>query len=88
MISVWTMVTVNFSSEGGKASEVDRVMRELGFVTALGDNDYVYKWDKEEAATEEDYKKLEDKVITLIDNVQSRLKGLNVRFRFRTIRSF
>jgi hypothetical protein len=81
------MVSINFSSEGAKASEVDRILKQIGFLTTLGENDYVYKWDKEEAANEEDYKKLEVRVINLIDQVQARLKGAHVYLRFRTIRS-
>jgi hypothetical protein len=84
---MWTMVSINFSSEGGKASEVDRIMKDMGFVTALGENDYVYKWEKENAMTEEDYRKMEQKIIKLIDNVQLKLKGKAVTLRFRTIRS-
>jgi len=84
---MWTMVSVNFSSEGAKASEVDRILKNMGFLTTLGENDYVYKWEEENAATEEDYRKLEDKVIKLIDDVQKRLKGKQVILRFRTIRS-
>lgn len=85
---MWTMVSIIFSSEGGYASEVDRIMREMGFVTALGENDYVFRWEKEDAATEEAYRELEAKVIALIDEVQNRLRGYNVRFKFKTIRSF
>jgi hypothetical protein len=81
------MVSVNFSSEGAKASEVDRILKNMGFLTTLGENDYVYKWEEENAATEEDYRKLEEKVIKLIDDVQKHLKGKHVILRFRTIRS-
>lgn len=88
VILMWTMVTVHFSSEGAKASDVDKIMREIGFVTTLGENDYVYKWEKDDATTEEDYRKLEEKVIILIDDVQKKLQGKNVYLRFRTIRSF
>lgn len=85
---MWTMVSISFSSEGARASEVDKIMKDIGFLTTLGENDYVYKWPDEEAATEEDYRKLEAKVIHLIDDVQKRLHGKLVHVRFRTIRSF
>jgi len=72
-----TYVEVLVSSEGGKASEITAIFKELGFDTAFGDHDFVYNW-KEKAGMEQ--------VLTFIDHVQGRLKGMGVTLNFSTIR--
>ncbi len=70
-----TFVMVTFSSEGGAASQVVNRLVDLGFETTYGAQDFVYNWDK---------KASQDDVIKLIDNVQKRLKGMNVQLQFAT----
>jgi hypothetical protein len=62
-------------------------MKELGFMTTIGEHDYVYKWEKGDILTDEQYREMEEKILKLIDTVQSKLKGKGVHFSFRTIRS-
>ena len=70
-----TFVMVTFNSDGGSASQVVNRLIDLGFETTFGAQDFVYNWDK---------KASQDEVIALIDNVQNKLKGMNVQLQFAT----
>lgn len=70
-----TFVIVTFSSEGGSASQVTNKLIDMGFETTMGNHDFVYTWDKNTSPNE---------VISLIDNVQKKLHGMNVQLQFAT----
>jgi len=84
---VWTFVTVTFSSDGGKASEIHKLMKELGFRTTLGNFDYVYKWDVKEIKPGEVAKFVEEQLVKLVDRVQAKLEGKKVQLEFRTFKN-
>ena len=71
-----THVSIIVSSEGGLMSEVARIFGELGFKPTLGIHDFVYEWEETRVAPE--------KVIDLVDKVQTKLKGMNVGLHFVT----
>jgi hypothetical protein len=71
-----TNVSIIVSSEGGLMSEVARIFRELGFKPTLGMHDFVYGWEEAKVTPE--------KIIDLIDNVQIKLKGMEVGLHFVT----
>ncbi len=71
-----THVSIIVSSEGGLMSEVARIFSELGFKPTLGMHDFVYKWEETRVTPE--------KVIDLVDKVQTKLKGMNVGLHFVT----
>ena len=70
-----TFVVVTFSSEGGSASQVVNRLMDMGFETTFGIHDFVYTWDKNAS---------QDEVISLIEDVQKKLKGMNVQLQFAT----
>jgi hypothetical protein len=71
-----TYLTVTFSSEGAKPSEVNERLCMLGFRPAQGTYDFVYEWDRK--ATVQD-------ALWFGDQVHEVLKGLNVLFKLETI---
>ena len=71
-----TNVSIIISSEGGLMSEIAGLFGELGFIPTLGMHDFVYKWEETNVTPES--------VITLIDKVQKKLKGMNVGLHFVT----
>ena len=71
-----THVSVIVSSEGGLMSEVAKRFGELGFKSTLGMHDFLYEWEETISTPE--------KVIDLIDKVQTKLKGMNVGLHFVT----
>ena len=71
-----THVSIIVSREGGLMSEVARIFGELGFKPTLGIHDFVYEWEETRVAPE--------KVIDLVDKVQTKLKGMNVGLHFVT----
>ena len=73
-----TYVTATVSSEGAPASKMIEVFEELAFKTSLGNHDFYYEW-KEKIVTPQ-------MVIDLVDKVQKRLKGMDVRLHFVTIK--
>jgi hypothetical protein len=72
---VITYLTLTFSSEGAKPSEVISALEVLGFRPATGFYDFQYEW--------EDNASLED-VVVLADKVSSTLKGMNALFKMET----
>jgi hypothetical protein len=71
-----THVSIIVSSEGGLMSEVAEIFKELGFKPTLGMHDFEYEWKETSVTTE--------KVIELIDKVQTKLKGMSVGLHFVT----
>jgi hypothetical protein len=71
-----TYITVTFSSEGKRPSEILDALRNLGFEPTKGNYDGIFKWDKD--ATIED-------TIYLADKVHATMKGMNVLLKFETV---
>jgi hypothetical protein len=65
------------SSEGSLASEITKILEELGFRTTMGSHDFSYDWKKNEVPQTE--------VQSFIDKVQDQLKGKNVKFNITTL---
>jgi hypothetical protein len=68
-------LTVTFSTEGSKPSEIAARLESLGFTPTTGNYDFVYKWDRRA--------KVED-ALWLADKVQVALRGMNVLFKLET----
>lgn len=69
-------LTVSFSTEGGKPSEVAARLQSLGFEPTTGNYDFVYRWDRNA--------KVED-ALWLADKVQTALQGMRVTFKIETV---
>ncbi|MBN2599934.1 MAG: hypothetical protein JXA75_05285 [Candidatus Thermoplasmatota archaeon] len=72
-----TFVDLFLSSDGEKASEIQRRLQKLGLKPALGDHDFIYDWNKVVDANE---------IVAFADTIQSQLKGTGVILRFTTVR--
>ena len=71
-----TYLTLTFSSEGAKPSEVVERLAMLGFKPTQGNFDVVYEWDKN--ATVKD-------AIWFADKITAELAGMNVFFKIETV---
>ncbi len=71
-----TYLTIIFSSEGERPSEILTRLRSLGFKPITGSKDMVYEWGNH-ATVEE--------AISLLDKVYTTLQGYNVLFSAETI---
>jgi hypothetical protein len=71
-----TYITVTFSSEGKRPSEILDALRNLGFEPTKGNYDGIFKWDKNATL---------DDAIYLADKVYATLKGMNVLMKFETV---
>ena len=69
-LSIW------FSSDGTRPSEITQRLLSMGFRPMKGNYDYVYDW-TESPNTE--------KAISLTEQVHATLKGCNVRFKMETL---
>lgn len=69
-------LTVTFSAEGGKPSEVAARLQSLGFRPTTGNYDFVYQWDRNA--------RVED-ALWLADKVQTSLQGTGVHFKIETV---
>lgn len=69
-------LTVTFSTEGARPSEVAARLQSLGFEPTTGNYDFVYRWDRNA--------KVED-ALWLADKVQSALRGMNIHFKIETV---
>ncbi len=74
-----TYLTVTFSTEGARPSEVMEALHGLGFEPTTGSYDFLYRWGSK--ATVED-------AIYLADKVQAVLKGKNVFFKLQTVSDY
>ncbi len=72
-----TYVTVSLSSEGGPASLISQKLKDLGFDTTFGTHDFVYDWKDKDVSPVE--------IITFVDRILTKLKGMNVRLNVTTI---
>lgn len=72
-----TYIDIFFSTDGEKASIVDKKLRDMGLKTYIGEHDFVYDWGKIVDPSE---------VVKLVDKIQSNLKGTGTILRFTTIR--
>jgi len=68
-------LTVTFSTEGARPSEVANLLQDIGFRPTKGNYDFVYEWDK--SARVED-------ALWLADKVQVALRGTHVLFKIET----
>ena len=65
------------STEGEAASNITDLLRNLGFETTFGSYDFVYNWET----------KVEHKdIVSFMDTVQNKLKGMNVRFNITNVK--
>jgi hypothetical protein len=71
-----TYITVTFSSEGQRPSEILEALRNLGFEPTKGNYDGVFKWDRKATL---------DDAIHLADKVHATMKGRNVLLKFETV---
>ncbi len=69
-------LTVTFSTEGGRPSDVAARLQSLGFEPTTGNYDFVYKWSRDA--------KVED-ALWLADKVQTALRGMSVLFKIETL---
>ena len=72
-----TYIDIILSSDGEKASVVEKKLFNMGLKPSMGNHDFMYDW-----------KGIVDKseVIALADKIQSKLKGSGVLMKFITIR--
>ena len=70
-----TYLSVTFSSNGGRPSEVVNRLIAIGFKPTKGNYDFIYEWDKKA--------RVED-AVWLADKISETLKGMDVRFRIET----
>ncbi len=75
-VSMLTYLTVTFSTEGARPSEVAARLQSLGFEPTTGNYDFMYRWDRNA--------KVED-ALWLADKVQAALRGMNVLFEIETL---
>ncbi|RLF51453.1 MAG: hypothetical protein DRN11_02740 [Thermoplasmata archaeon] len=71
-----TYVTIIFSSEGAKPSEVKNRLLELGLKAIRGSYDFVYEWNKNPDI---------DTLLWFADKIQEALKGTDVMFSLETV---
>lgn len=71
-----TYITVTFSSEGKRPSEVLDALRNLGFEPTTGNYDGVFKWGRKATL---------DDAIYLADKVHATMKGKGVLFKMETV---
>lgn len=70
-----TYLSVTFSSEGARPSDIVNRLVAIGFEPTTGNFDFVYEWDKKA--------KVED-AIWLADKLHETLKGMGVQYRIET----
>ncbi len=70
-----TYLTVTFSTDGARPSEVVNRLVAIGFKPTRGNYDFAYEWDKKA--------RVED-AVWLADKIHETMKGMNVRFRTET----
>lgn len=72
-----TYIDIFLSTDGEKASVIEKKLNEMGLKTNICEHDFVYDWGKIV-----DY----SKVLDFVDKIQSKLKGKGVILKFITIR--
>lgn len=71
-----TYITIFFSSEGGRPSDVVDELVQLGFQPISGPYDMVYEWPKNADIKD---------TINFADQIQMTLEGLGVSFKIETV---
>lgn len=71
-----TYVTIIFSSEGARPSEIKSRLFGLGLKAVKGSYDFVYEWDREPDI---------DDLLDFADRIQAALKGTDVMFSIETV---
>jgi hypothetical protein len=71
-----TYVTVIFSSEGERPSEVERRLFGIGLQALHGGHDFAYEWGREPSIAE---------LLDLGDRIQAALRGTKVLFSIETV---
>jgi hypothetical protein len=71
-----TYITIMFSSEGRRPSEVFDALHNMGFEPTKGNYDGIFKWDKRATL---------DDAINLADKVHLTLRGMGVIFTLETV---
>jgi hypothetical protein len=69
-------LTVTFSTEGARPSEVATTLQSLGFEPTKGNFDFIYRWDRSAKV---------DDALWLADRVQTALRGMSVLFKIETL---
>jgi hypothetical protein len=69
-------VTLIFSSEGARPSEIKERLLQLGLKAVKGNYDFVYEWDREPDI---------DTLLWFADKIQSVLKGTGAMFSIETV---
>ena len=72
-----TYLTLTFTTEGGRPSDVTSLLQGIGFKPMTGNYDFVYDWQKKFVSAEE--------AVSLADRVQATLKGMKVLFKIETV---
>ena len=70
-----TYLTVTFSTEGARPSEVADRLKAIGFRPTTGNYDFIYEWDRNARAED---------ALSLADRVQASLRGSQVLFKVET----
>jgi hypothetical protein len=70
-----TYLSVTFSSEGARPSDVVNRLVAIGFKPEKGNFDFIYEWDKKAKV---------DDAIWLADKIHETLKGMDVQFHTET----
>ncbi len=71
-----TYLTVTFSTEGSKPSEVAARLESIGFEPTTGNYDFLYRWGRRTKV---------DDSLGLADKVHVALRGMNVLFKVETV---
>jgi len=71
-----TYITIMFSSDGRRPSEIFDALHNVGFQPTTGNYDGVFKWDKKATL---------DDAIYLADRVHLTLKGTGAIFKLETV---
>jgi hypothetical protein len=71
-----TYITIMFSSDGRRPSEIFDALHNMGFQPTTGNYDGVFKWDKKATL---------DDAIYLADRVHLTLKGTGAIFKLETV---
>ncbi|MBC7129418.1 MAG: hypothetical protein H5T45_06810 [Thermoplasmatales archaeon] len=69
-------ITLIFSSEGARPSEIKERLLQLGLKAVKGNYDFVYEWDREPDV---------DTLLWFADKIQSVLKGTGAMFSIETV---
>jgi len=72
-----TYIDIYLNTDGEKASIIEKKLKDMGLKTTIGEHDYMYDWGKIVDWSE---------VITLIDKIQTNLKGSGAILKFKTVR--